>query len=59
MIRLTEILKTYLEERLPIKYCVIKHLILKHFDMINVNVDLLHWLAHFLIKNLLVQEINL
>ena len=50
---LMEILNTYLEEQLLIKYYVIKHLILlKIQNMININVYLLHWFTKFLIRKL-------
>ena len=48
---LIEILKTWLEEQLLIKYCVIKHLILLRIqNMMNIKEILLQWSKNFLIK---------
>ena len=48
--------KDLTEEKLLIKYCVIKHLILlKIRNMMNINVDLLQWFINFLKKNLLLR----
>ena len=48
---LMEILKIYLEEQLPIKYCVIKHLILlKIRNIMDIKRVLLQWFIIFLIK---------
>ena len=52
---LMEILKISLEEQLPIKYCVIEHLILlKIQNMMDTEGALLQWSIIFLIKNLLL-----
>ena len=46
-----EILKIYLEEQSPIKYCVRKHLtLLKIQNMMNITNALLQWFTNFLIK---------
>ena len=46
---LMDFLKIWLEERLPTKYYVIKHLIFQKIqNMTNINVDVLQWFIHFL-----------
>ena len=57
MVFLREILKTYLEEQLLIKYYMIKYLILlKIQNMMDTCVDLLHWFLSALIKGRLFTE---
>ena len=51
MTLLMEILKTYIEEQLLMKHCLIKHLILlKIRNIMDINVDLLQWFIIFLRK---------
>ena len=48
---IVEILKIKLEEKLLMKFCVIKHLILlKIQNMMDIYVDVLQWFINFLIK---------
>ena len=54
MTRLMEIFKTYLKQPL-VAYCIIKNLLLlKIQNMMNINIDLLQWFIHFLLKGLLM-----
>ena len=55
-----EILKIQIEEQLLIRYYVKKHLILlKIQNMMNINVNFLHWFINFLIKELLVEQLKM
>ena len=55
MARLIEIFKTYLKEQPLLEYCIIKNLLLlKIQNMMNVNIELLQWFIHFLLKGLLM-----
>ena len=54
MTRLMEIFKTYLKQPL-VAYCIIKNLLLlKIQNMMKINIDLLQWFIHFLLKGLLM-----
>ena len=47
-----ETLRIYPEEQLLIKYYVIKHLMLQKIqNMMDINLELLHWFINFLIKS--------
>ena len=60
MIWLFKILRIYLEEQLPIKYYMIKRLILQKIqNMVDVNADFLQWFIHFLINDFRAQWLKL
>ena len=49
--------KDFTRSRVYDKYCIINHLI--NLNMMDINVDLLHWFRNFLIKKLLVVLLRL
>ena len=57
---LKNILKSYIEEQLLIKYCMINHLILlKILNMMDINVEGFQWLMNFLIKKFVVKQLKI